>query len=138
MTDKLCVIQYSGAVDKLMAMSTIVAGATAMQKEVHVFLTFGGIGAFRKGAPETNQQFSTEMAPMAGMILDLAASGKVPHWHQVIRQAKEIGEVKVHACGMTMDLFRLTQADMDAVVDDVQGVASFLELSEGAQLLFIS
>lgn len=49
MSEKLAMIVESGTTDKLMAASILTAGAAAMGKNVTVFLTFGGLMAFKKG-----------------------------------------------------------------------------------------
>jgi peroxiredoxin family protein len=45
--------------------------------------------------------------------------------------------VKLYACEMAMHVLGLTKGDFIPEVKDVLGVATFLELSEGGQTLFI-
>jgi peroxiredoxin family protein len=54
----------------------------------------------------------------------------------VLAQAKELGEVRVHACSLSMDMLDLTQDDLDPLVDDVEGVTAFMLAADG-QLVFI-
>ncbi|HCI78111.1 MAG TPA: hypothetical protein DHW02_00300 [Ktedonobacter sp.] len=55
-----------------------------------------------------------------------------------IRGAREIGDVKIYACSMTMELFDMKLEDLDPIVDDVTGVATFVERAkEGRVTLFI-
>jgi peroxiredoxin family protein len=50
----------------------------------------------------------------------------------------EIGNVKVYACSMTMELFDLKLEDLEPVVTEVTGVATFVERAkEGKMTLFI-
>jgi peroxiredoxin family protein len=58
------------------------------------------------------------------------------HWSDTLRQAKETGDIRVHACAHSMDIFGLDPKDMDPIVDDVAGVASFLANADG-QVVFI-
>ena len=58
------------------------------------------------------------------------------HWSDTLRQAKEVGDVRVHACANSMETFGLDMDDMDPMVDDVAGVAMFLGNADG-QLVFI-
>ena len=61
-------------------------------------------------------------------------SGKT---YLTLQEAMEVGDVKVKACGMTMDLFDMKLTDLEPVVSEVTGVASFIEQSEGGTTLFI-
>ena len=51
----------------------------------------------------------------------LAAAGQAP-WAETLRQAKELGGVDIEACSLSMDLLHLDQADLDPLVDGVEGV----------------
>ena len=67
---------------------------------------------------------------------DLARAGQAP-WAETLRQAKDLGGVDIEACSLSMDLLRLEQADLDPLVDGVEGVTAFyLNAGEG-QILFI-
>jgi peroxiredoxin family protein len=69
--------------------------------------------------------------------MELMQAKHVPHWMQTLQEAMEVGDVKVKACGMTMDLFGMKLTDLEPVVSEVTGVASFIEQSEGGTTLFI-
>jgi peroxiredoxin family protein len=130
------VVLFSGTTDKLMAAVVIASGAAAMQKKVTLFLTFWGLMAFRKGAREQAPRLSAEFASFEETAFAAMREKKVPHWLDMLRDAMEIGDVTVKACGMTMDLFGLRLEDLEPVVSEVTGVGSFIEESPG-QVLFI-
>ena len=136
-TEKLSIVLFSGTTDKLMAASVIASGAAAMQKQVTIFLTFWGLMAFRKGAKEQTPRISTDFADYAEAAMQAMQAKKVPHWLDTLRDAMEIGDVKVKACGLTMDLFGLKLEDLEPVVHEVTGVGSFVDESTGGQTLFI-
>jgi peroxiredoxin family protein len=135
--EKLSIVLFSGTVDKLMAASVITAGAAAMGKQVTLFLTFWGLMAFKKGAPQANTRFSKDFEDYAAAATQAMQAKKVPHWLDTLRDAMDLGEVKVKACGLTMDLFDLKLADLEPLVSEVTGVATFVEDSSGGQTLFI-
>lgn len=138
MADKLSIILFSGTVDKLMAVSTLATGAVAMGLDVDVFLTFWGLNAFRKDQVRTSQRFSSDFADFAPAALKAMAEKGVQHWLDTLKAAKEIGNVRVRACSMTMELFGWTLNDLDPVVEDVTGVATFIEEAKDAKInLFI-
>src|SRR6476469_5315046 len=137
MSEKFSIVLFSGTVDKLMAATTLVAGAAAMGKGVTIFLTFGGLIAFRKDAWKTNQQFSADFAAYAGPAMEMMAAKHVPNWMTTLQQVMEIGNVTIKACGATMDLFDIKQSDLEPIVSEVTGVASFIDDSDGGTTLFI-
>ena len=102
--DKVSIVLFSGTTDKLMAASVIASGAAAMQKQVTIFLTFWGLMAFRKGAKEQPPRISTDFADFADAAMQAMQAKKVPHWLDTLRDAMDLGEVKVKACGLTVDL----------------------------------
>ena len=135
--DKLSIVLFSGTTDKLMAAAVIASGAAAMQKQVTIFLTFWGLMAFRKGAKEQPPRMSADFADFTDMAMQAMQAKKVPHWLDTLRDAMDLGEVKIKACGLTMDLFGLKLEDFEPVVSEVTGVGSFVEDSTGGQTLFI-
>ena len=137
MSEKFSIVLFSGTVDKLMAATTLVAGAAAMGKDVTIFLTFGGLIAFRKDAWKTNRQFSADFADYAGPAMEMMAAKHVPNWMTTLQQVMEIGNVTIKACGATMDLFDIKQSDLEPIVSEVTGVASFIDDSDGGTTLFI-
>jgi len=136
--DKMSIVVFSGTVDKLMAVSTLATGAAAMGLEVNIFLTFWGLDAFRRDKVRTNMKFSPAFAEYAEPAMQAMQVKGVRHWLDTLYDAKEIGDVYVKACSMTMELFGWTQDDLDPIVEDVIGVATFVEQAKDAQInLFI-
>ncbi|HWG85266.1 MAG TPA: DsrE/DsrF/DrsH-like family protein [Deinococcales bacterium] len=137
MSNKLAIIVESGTFDKLMAASILTAGAAAMGREVTVFLTFGGLMAFRRGAETQPPVMPNEFQGMEAMVGQIMQAKQVPHWMENFRAAKEVGSVSVLACSATLEMFDLKLEHLDPMVEAVVGVAHFIKVSEGAQTLFI-
>ena len=138
MENRMSLIVYSGTVDKLMAVATLATGAVAMGMDVEIFLTFWGLEAFRKGAAATNTRLSADFADYGPAVMQAMADKHVPNWLDTLKGAQEIGNLKVQACSMTMELFGHTLADLEDIVEDVTGVASFTETARNGQItLFI-
>ena len=136
--DRMAIILFSGTVDKLMAASILTAGGVAMGMEVELFLTTWGLEAFRKDAWKTNAKISTEYAEFGPAMMAAMQEKNAPSWMDNILQAKELGEVRVNACGMTMELFGMKKSDLEDIVDDVVGVAGFVGDAQDAKItLFI-
>jgi peroxiredoxin family protein len=134
----MSIIVFSGTVDKLMAVSTLATGAAAMGQDVDIFLTFWGLNAFRKDQVRTNMKFSSEFAEFAEPAMQAMQAKGVRHWLDTLNDAQEIGNVHVKACSMTMELFGWTLDDLDPIVEDITGVASFVDEARDADInLFI-
>jgi peroxiredoxin family protein len=138
MQERMSLIVFSGTVDKLMAASILATGAAAMGMEVELFLTTWGLEAFRKGNYKTNTRISKEYEDYGPVMMQQMMAKKVPSWMENLKGAKEIGDVKVFACSMTMELFDMKLDDLEPIVDDVTGVATFVERAKESQVtLFI-
>lgn len=135
--ERLSMVVFSGTVDKLMPVGIMASGAVAMGQEVEIFLTFWGLMAFRRGAAR-ELPISKEYEQMGPMMMQIMQEKQVPSFLDTLRVARELGQVKVYACGMTMDLFGLQLQDLEEVVDGVAGVGEFIETAkEGKLTLFI-
>lgn len=128
---------FSGTVDKLTAATTLVSGAAAMDKQVTLFLTFWGVVAFRKDDWKTNQRFSKDFEDYAGHALEMMKAKNVPPWMETLQSAMELGNVTVKACSATMELFNIKLEELEPVVSEITGVATFVEDAEGGTTLFI-
>jgi peroxiredoxin family protein len=137
MSDKFAIILESGTMDKLMAASILTAGAAAMGKDVTVFLTFGGLNAFKKNAAAAAPVMPNEFKGMETQMGQIMQAKHVPHWLENFKSAKEVGQVKVLACSATMEMFDMKLNDLEPIVEEVVGVTHFIQQSDGAQTLFI-
>ncbi len=135
--EKFSIVLFSGTVDKLMAASIIATGAVAMEKEVTIFLTFWGLIGFRKDDWKTNTRFSKDFEEYREPAMEMMQVKKVPSWMSTLKDAMELGNLKIKACGMTMDLFNIKLTDLEPVVSEVTGVVSFIKEAEGGQVIFI-
>ena len=51
--------------------------------------------------------------------------------------AKELGEVDIQACSLSMDVLELEEEDLDPLVDGVEGVTAFYLNAGDGQIVFI-
>jgi Uncharacterized conserved protein len=138
MNDKLAIVVFSGTVDRLLAAAIIASGGVALGMDVELFLTFWGLNAFRKDSVNSNTRFSKDYEDMAPLMMEVMKNKNVPSWFEMLKKAKEIGNVKVHACAMTYDLLDMKKGDLADVVDDVIGVGEFISMAKDAKItLFI-
>jgi peroxiredoxin family protein len=72
------------------------------------------------------------------MMMEQMVTKKAPSWMENLLSAREVGSVKIYACSMTMELFGIKLSDLEPIVDEVTGVATFVErANEGRITLFI-
>ncbi|MGZ5212151.1 MAG: DsrE/DsrF/DrsH-like family protein [Actinomycetota bacterium] len=126
-------VLFSGTDDRLSAAAILAAGAAAMGRRVNVLLQYWALDAFRAdrilkdhgAAPEAGADGRAAMERQAGQ-----------HWSETFRQAKQVGEVSIHACSHSVEMLGLVMEDLDPLVDGQEGVASFF-LDASGSLTFI-
>jgi len=134
MSKRMSLVVFSGTVDKLTAAATLATGAAAMGMEVELFLTFWGLEAFKKGARNQPPRITAEFADYAPVMMELMQAKHVPHWLDTLRSAREVGDVHVYACSATMELFGMQLDDLEDIVDEVTGVATFVDRAKDADI----
>ncbi len=134
----MSMIVFSGTVDKLYPVGILASGAVAMGMDVEIFITFWGLNAFRKDQIKQNTKISKDFEEMGEAMMKMMQAKNVPSWYDILKQAKSVGNVKIHACSMTMDLMGMTKEHLDDIVDDVVGVGSFIDIAKDSKItLFI-
>jgi peroxiredoxin family protein len=123
--EPLNLVLFSGTDDKLQAAAVLTAGAAALGKPVNVFLQYWALDSFRKDRIELDHGLAAEAGPEGRAAVD------------GLRQAKELGEVDIQACSLSMDLLHLEESDLDPLVDGVEGVTAFYLNAGGGHIVFI-
>ncbi len=135
---KISIILFSGTVDKLMPVGVLASAAAAIGMEVEIFATFWGLLAMKKDMAEKNMKISKEYEEMAEMMFKIMKEKNVPSWIDMVRTAKELGNVKVYACAMTFDMFGMKKEDLVDIVDEIVGAGEYLDKAKEADItLFI-
>ncbi len=154
---KLSIIAFSGDFDKLTAVFTLATGAAAVGYEVNIFFTFWGLDAIKRkqGRSFIGSNWLTNTFGFMMGGLKVAPNSRFNFWgigpkifrklmkknnvatlEELVDAAKAL-DVNFYACEMAMHVLGLTKDDFIPEVKDVLGVASFLNLSEEGQTLFI-
>jgi peroxiredoxin family protein len=130
----LSLVLFSGTDDKLNAAAVLTVGASVMGRPVNVFLQYYALDAFRAENISKDHALDPEATSAQAPIVR-AHPGQ--HWSDLLKQAKEVGEVNIQACALSMDMFHLQQKDLDPLVDGIEGVAAFMTSVGDGQVLFI-
>lgn len=149
---KLAIICSKGSLD--MAYPGLILGNAALGEgvEVHLFFTFWGFEIITKGRME-HLKFSpvgnpathipAALAPMPGMTamashmmnksLDELEIPSVPEFLDILVASG----ANLWACRMSADMNHLTEVDLYDGVKAIINASDFIEMTDGAQLLFI-
>lgn len=157
--NKLCIVVFSGDLDKVMASMIIASGAAAMGMEVSVFFTFWATPLLRSrrkksGAkdffgrmfgfmlPKGAEKATLSKMNMGGlgtaMMKRLMRKKNVASLSELIELAGEM-KVKLTICEMSMELMGFTREEMiDYPNLQYGGVAAFVQEASGSRVqLFI-
>ena len=81
------------------------------------------------------------VAPEAGeagqAAVDRMRAAGQQSWSETMRVAKELGEVDIQACSLSMDVLGISADELDPLVDGVEGVAAFYVNAGSGQVVFI-
>ena len=149
---KLAIIVSKGSLD--MAYPGLILGNAALGEgvEVDLFFTFWGFDIITKGRME-HLKFSpvgnpaahipAALAPLPGMTtmathmmhrsLEELDIPDVPEFLELIKASG----ARLWACRLSADMNHLTEADLWEGVDGILNASDFIEMTDGAQLLFI-
>ena len=130
----LSLVLFSGTDDKLNAAAVLTVGAAVMGRPVNIFLQYYALDAFRAGRINQDHHLATEATAEQAPVVRPHPGN---HWSELLKQAKEVGEVDIQACALSMDMFHLTRDDLDPIVDGVEGVAAFMASASDGQVVFI-
>ena len=137
MDETINLVLFSGTDDKLQAAAVMTAGAAALGKPVNVFLQYWALRSFSKAEINADHGLAAEAGESGRASVDALAKAGQASWAETFRQAKELGEVDIQACSLSMDVLKIDEAELDPLVDGVQGVTSFYLNAEDGHIIFI-
>lgn len=122
--------------EKFAMMMLLGTTADAMETKSNFFFTFWGLNLLTKKFKPKVAGMPTPMKGMGAKIFAkrMAKFGIEDPWG-MIKDAVENGNMKLFPCQMTMDLMGIKREEMYDFVEDPVGAATFLEMSEGGQIV---
>src|SRR6478672_11480489 len=103
MDQPLNLVLFSGTDDKLQAAAVLAAGAAALGRPVHVFLQYWALDAFRADRAEAHLPLAPEAGAAGEAAVERMRAAGQQSWAQTMRDAKDIGDVDIQACSLSMD-----------------------------------
>lgn len=137
MDETINLVLFSGTDDKLQAAAIMTAGAAALGKPVNVFLQYWALRAFTKAEIGADHGLAAEAGESGRAAVDALAKAGQASWAETLRQAKELGEVDIQACSLSMDILQIEEEDLDPLVDGVEGVTAFYLNAGDGRIIFI-
>ena len=137
MADTINLVLFSGTDDKLQAAAILTAGAAALGKRVNIFLKYWALDAFRNDRIDLDHGLAPEAGAEGRIAVDQLRAAGQASWKETLAQAKELGEVDIQACSLSMDVLRLEESDLDPIVDGVEGVTAFYLNTNEGDIIFI-
>jgi peroxiredoxin family protein len=137
MDEPLNLVLFSGTDDRLNAAVVLAAGAAALGRPVNIFLQYWALDAFRADRIGADHGLAPEAGAAGRTAVDALRAAGQSSWADTLRQAKELGGVDIQACSLSMDLLHITEADLDPLVDGVEGVTAFHLAAGNGPVVFV-
>ncbi len=156
---KICFICSKGNLDMAYPALIMANGALTEGVEVDIFFTFWGMDMINKGTwdklqfsmlgntamhmPGSTKHLPQGLGGLPGMtgfatkmLKKQIADLDVPEVPEFLQMLHDMG-ARLWACKMSVDMMGLTKDDMYEGVEDIINVNEFIELSDGAQVIFV-
>lgn len=137
---KMCLGLFTGSVDKLTAAGIILNGAAADDMEVDIYILLQAARVFKKDISNENVQLNmAENHELKDEFIDSLQNLKIPQWFNLIKQARELTDVRIHVCGVAGKIWNASELDeFDEIVDDIVGISEYIKAAQVADFhLFI-
>lgn len=156
---RICFVCSQGNLDMAYPALIMANGALGEGVDVDIFFTFWGLDMINKGTwdklqftmlgntamhmPGSAKHIPQGFGGLPGMtafatkmLKDQIAEMDVPEVPEFLQMLHDMG-ARLWACKMSVDMMGLTKEDMFDAVEDIINVNEFIEMSEGAQIVFI-
>lgn len=140
MAKKMTLALFSGSLDKLTAAGVILSGAAADDMEVEIFVLLQAARAFKKEIATNKDKLKlAENTDLREEFLKSLDRLNVKEWHEFLKEAKEITDVKIHICGLAGKIWGGEKLeDFIDLTDDICGIGEYITSAQEADVhLFI-
>lgn len=134
---KFALLVKNGSFENLNTAALIASGAVANDHEVLMFFMHDAVWSLKKDVYLTTRNIHSVYPEVTAQIQQVDKDGKLQVWFNLIPQLKEIGEIKIVACGLMMDVFGLKKEDLVDFVDEVAGVAYFTGEADSSENIMV-
>ena len=129
--ERVTIVLHSGSYDRASYALTLALVTLASGMEVHMLLTFEGLRRFTK---EHIADIGEETSPGLRTNIEQGLEwGVIQSLENQLSEAKKLG-LKLYACPNAMAGLNIGLSDLLEEVDDVLGLAAFLQLARSAAI----
>ncbi len=129
--ERVTIILHSGSYDRASYALTLALVALASEMEVHMLLTFEGLRRFTRGhLADIGEETSLNLRANIELGLE---SGGIQSLESQLANARKLG-LKLYACPNAMAALNIVLPDLLDEVDNVMGLAAFLEFARTATI----
>ena len=131
-TKPLYIMLCSGEHEKIQLAAMVSSVAAVSDRPVEVFVTMNALLPFERG-------ISSEQRYQGGHFHELFVTHKVPDAIELFSQGKMLGEMKMWACSLVLDLkhWEYDKNLAEDLFDGPMGLAKFLADAESGELITI-
>jgi peroxiredoxin family protein len=128
-SNTLYILLCSGEHEKVQMAAMMASVAAVSERPVEVFVSMNAVMAFEKGAPPDKRYHG-------GTFSRLLQDKKAPDPLTLFRQGRELGDLKLWACSMALDVlgWELDRLE-DGLFDEALGLTKFLSDAESGQFI---
>ena len=131
---KVAIIIHSPSYDRVSYALTLAAMSAAQLKDVSVLFTYGAI---RRLVKDKTDEVGDETDAWIRRDLPLGLEkGSIKKISEMISYLKGFGG-KIYACSAAMTFHNIVKDTLVDEVDGVTGISTFLEQTDGAQMLYV-
>tara|TARA_R110001592_G_scaffold229570_1_gene486249 strand:- start:130 stop:525 length:396 start_codon:yes stop_codon:yes gene_type:complete len=124
----LYMILCSGEHEKIQMAAMAASVAAVSERPVEVFVSMNAVAVFRRDNDANRYA--------GGAFSDLMKSRKAPDALELFAQGKMLGDLKIYACSMALDVAAIGMDDLvDDLFDGPSGLTKFLADAESGQLV---
>ncbi len=129
MTQPLYILLCSGEHEKVQMAAMMASVGAVSERPVEVFVSMNAIFAFERGA-------GADARYKGGEFSRLLREKKAPDAMMLFQQGKELGDLKMWACSMALDVREWELDNLeDGLFDGPLGLTRFLSDAENGQLI---
>ena len=132
---KLAIIVQGSSYDKLHLMATLVGTAVSLGGEAELFLTYDALTRYVNGTLDEAKPALDDDA-INQKYIEGIEDGRIPSITDLLRQAKEMGNVKIYGCSQSVAFLRL-DSKLTQKLDGIVGYTTFLTSALDAKLVVI-
>ncbi|MDK2372792.1 MAG: DsrE/DsrF/DrsH-like family protein [Candidatus Korarchaeota archaeon] len=129
------IVLYSGRADSLILAGVLAQTAANYEIPVRIFVTSFATPYFMREKPEP--KVPEVFQDLAERMMQGMAKMGAPSWYEMLKTAKELGDVRIMLCSMTMEALGYSKDQIDPIVDDIVGAATFLAEMSDYQVVFV-